>query len=121
MSKVRYMFRRRQPKGASLMLIIGLAIVLGFMGVSAFCIMRLMAGGEQMQRAADSGNLTLARAELDQFQVVIPSSGVQLQFNGASDHTGGGNGVIDLRNINSVMGAVAARESECLRHIAKRH
>ena len=86
------------------MMVIGLALVFGFIGVAAFCAMRLLAGGEQMQRAADSGNLTLARAELDQFQVAIPSTGVQLQFNGASDHSGGGNGVIDMRNINSVMG-----------------
>jgi hypothetical protein len=86
------------------MLVIALALILGFVGIAAFCIIRLVAGGEQMQRAADSGNLTLARAELDQFQVALPASGIQLQFNGASDHTAGGNGVIDLRNINSVMG-----------------
>jgi hypothetical protein len=98
------MFRRRRPEGASLVLVIGLALVLGLVGVSVFFIMRLVAGGEQMQRAADAGNLTLARAELDQFQVTIPSTGTQLQFNGASDHAGGGNGVVDLRNINSVMG-----------------
>jgi hypothetical protein len=98
------MSKRRHSKGASLFMVIALAVVLGLLGIALFGIIRLLAGGQQMQRAADSGNLTLARAELDQFQVAIPSSGVQLQFNGASDHTGGGNGVIDLRNINSVMG-----------------
>lgn len=85
-------------------MVLGLGVVLVVVGVASLFLMNMFGGGEQMQRATDSGNLGLARAELDQFRIPIPSTGDQLQFNGASDHTDGGNGVVDLLNINSVMG-----------------
>jgi hypothetical protein len=98
------MAKKRRPAGATMGLVAVLALVLVLIGVFIVFLVKLLGGGEQMQRATDSGNLSLTRAELDQFSVPIPSAGTELQFNGASDHTSGGNGVINLRNINSVMG-----------------
>ena len=98
------MAKKRRPAGGTIGLVAMLALVLALLAVFVVFLVKLLGGGEQMQRATDSGNLTLTRAELDQFTVPIPSSGTGLQFNGASDHTSGGNGQINLRNINSVMG-----------------
>jgi hypothetical protein len=102
--RFKVMAKKRRPAGGTIGLVAMLALVLALLAVFVVFLVKLLGGGEQMQRATDSGNLTLTRAELDQFTVPIPSSGAELQFNGASDHTTGGNGVINLRNINSVMG-----------------
>ena len=98
------MIKGRLSRGSSFAVVMVTCVILGLIGIFVVLTIKLLAGGEQMQRAADSGNLTLARAELDKFQVPIPDTGVKLQFNGASDHTGGGNGIVDMRNINAVLG-----------------
>ena len=98
------MRKKRRSRGATMGMVAVAALVFVLIGVFVIFLVKLLGGGEQMQRATDSGNLTLTRAELDQFTYPIPSSGVQQQFDGASDHTSGGEGVVDVRNINSVMG-----------------
>jgi hypothetical protein len=85
-------------------MVAAVALVFVLLGVFVVFLVKLLGGGEQMQRSADSGNLSLTRAELDQFSFPLPGTGDELQFNGASDHTAGGNGVVNVRNINSVMG-----------------
>ncbi len=98
------MRKKRRSRGATMGMVAVAALIFVLIGVFVIFLVKLLGGGEQMQRATDSGNLTLTRAELDQFTYPLPSSGVQHQFNGASDHTSGGDGVINLRNINAVMG-----------------
>ncbi|HEY9680811.1 MAG TPA: hypothetical protein V6C86_04445 [Oculatellaceae cyanobacterium] len=98
------MVRKRRPRGATMGMVAAVTLVFVLLGVFVIFLVKLLGGGEQMQRSADSGNLSLTRAELDQFSFPIPSTGNELQFNGASDHTAGGNGVVNVRNINSVMG-----------------
>jgi hypothetical protein len=98
------MDRLRNRKAASLVLVVALLLALTVIVVAAIQLIDLLGGGQQMQRATDAGNLSLARSILVKVAVPLASTGDQVQFNGVSDHSGGVNGVINLRNINRVMG-----------------
>ena len=97
------MDRLRSRRAASLVLIVALLLALAVIVVAAIQLIDLLGGGQQMQRATDAGNLSLARSILVKVAVPLPASGDQVQFNGVSDHSSGVNGVINLRNINRVM------------------
>lgn len=98
------LMRIRNRRAAALGLAVALILALAVIILAAVSLITLLGGGQQMQRAADAGNLSLARSVLVKVTVPVAASGDQLQFNGVSDHTNGSNGVINLRNINRVMG-----------------
>lgn len=98
------MLRIRNRKAAALGLAAALILALGVIILAAVSLITLLGGGQQMQRAADAGNLSLARSVLVKVSVPVSLAGDAAQFSGVSDHTNGGNGVINLRNINRVMG-----------------
>ena len=99
------MVRIRNQRAASLVLVAALILVITIIGVVVVQLVTLFGGGQQVQRATDSGNLSVARSALVKISVPLAASGDQLQFNGVSDKTpAGGQGVINLRNINRVMG-----------------
>ncbi|MBU6454340.1 MAG: hypothetical protein KGS72_21360 [Cyanobacteria bacterium REEB67] len=99
------MARIRNQRGASLVMVAGLILVIVIIGVVVVQLVTLFGGGQQAQRATDSGNLSMVRSALVNVSVPLPGSGDQLQFNGVSDKIlGSAQGVINLRNINRVMG-----------------
>ncbi len=97
------MERKRKQRAASLVLITAFILALTVIIVAAIALINLLGGGQQMQRATDAGNLSLARSVLVKVAVPLANTGDQVQFNGVSDHTMGAHGVINLRNINRVM------------------
>ncbi len=99
------MVRLRNQRAASLVMVAALILLITIIAVVVVQLITLFGGGQQVQRATDSGNLTAARTALVNINVPLPSSGDQLQFNGISDKIlGSSQGVINLRNINRVMG-----------------
>ena len=99
------MLRLRNQRAASLAMVAALILVLIIVAVVAIQLITLFGGGQQVQRATDSGNLTAARQALINISVPLPNNGDQLQFNGVSDKVAGSTqGVVNLRNINRVMG-----------------
>ncbi|MBS2007654.1 MAG: hypothetical protein JST01_11470 [Cyanobacteria bacterium SZAS TMP-1] len=99
------MVRLRTQRAASLVMVVALIVVITIIAVVAVQLITLFGGGQQVQRATDSGNLSVARSALVNIQVPLPGSGDQLQFDGVSDKVAGSpHGVINLRNINRVMG-----------------
>ena len=97
------MERIRRKRAASMVLVVAFILALAVIIVAAIALINLLGGGQQMQRATDAGNLSLARSVLVKVAVPIPNSGDAVQFNGVTDHTSGTNGVVNLRNINRVM------------------
>jgi hypothetical protein len=86
-------------------MVAALLLLITIVAVVAVQLITLFGGGQQVQRATDSGNLTAARTALVNITVPLPSTGDELQFNGVSDKVlGSSQGVINLRNINRVMG-----------------
>ena len=93
----------RRKRAASMVLVVAFILALAVIIVAAIALINLLGGGQQMQRATDAGNLSLARSVLIKVAVPIPSSGDAVQFNGVTDHTAGANGVVNLRDINRLI------------------
>ena len=79
------MVRLRNQRAASLVMVAALILVITIIAVAAVQLITLFGGGQQVQRATDSGNLTVARSALINITVPLPGAGDQLQFNGVSD------------------------------------
>lgn len=93
----------RENRAATLGLAIVFILAMTVIGLAVVSLVSLLGGGEQMQRATDAGNLSLARSVLVKVAVPISDSGDEEQFNGVTEHTNGGSGVINLRNFNRAM------------------
>lgn len=98
------MLRIRNRRAATLGLVVALILALTVIALAAISLITLLGGGQQMQRATDAGNLSLARSVLVKVSVPIGNSGDEEQLNGITEHTNGGSGVINLRNFNRAMG-----------------
>jgi len=103
------MVRVRNQHAASLVMVAGLLLVITIVAVVAVQLITLFGGGQQVQRATDSGNLTAARSALIGVTVPLPNASPdstnQLQFDGVADPASSNpSGLINLRNINRVMG-----------------
>lgn len=74
------MDRLRNRKAASLVLVVALLLALTVIVVAAIQLIDLLGGGQQMQRATDAGNLSLARSILVKVAVPLAATGDQVQL-----------------------------------------
>ena len=91
---------RRDRKGASLVLMAALLVVLVGIIVAALQLVGLFSGGRQLQNATDSGNLNVARSAATKIGVALQSGNEQDNF-GAFVNA---NGQVNLVQYNRVVG-----------------